>query len=236
MKKAILSVLAAAIVAMGFNTGCASMNNTTKGTLIGGGAGAAVGAGVGMLVSSKHDRGKGAAIGAAIGGAVGAGTGAIIGKHMDNKAAKLKEQLAQQAAVETIEDANGLTAIKVTFDADMSFAKNSSSLSASAKAAVAQFAAQMVSEDMLATDILIKGHTDSSGGDKVNQPLSEKRAKSVGDVLRANNVTAARITETGLASSEPITDNAADAANRRVEVYVLATEAMVKQVEAGQIK
>lgn len=239
MKKAILSVLAAAIVAMGFNTGCASMNNTTKGTLIGGGAGAAVGAGVGMLVSSKHDRGKGAAIGAAIGGAVGAGTGAIIGKHMDNKAAKLKEQLAQQAAVETIEDANGLTAIKVTFDADLTFATGKANLSASAQKAVAQFAAQMTSEDMLATDIQIKGHTDNTGTAAVNEKLSLQRAQAVGTVLKSNSIAAARINEVGCSFNEPVADNATAEGrkqNRRVEVYVLATEAMVKQVEAGQIK
>jgi len=225
-KKTILGLIAICVIAMGMNTGCSSMNNTTKGTLIGSGAGAAVGAGVGALVGKNA---KGTIIGAAIGTAVGAGTGAAIGHAMDKKAARLKEQLAQQAAVETVEDSNGLKAIKVTFDADMSFALNSSNLSASAKTAVKQFAASMSEEDMVNTAIQIKGHTDSTGGDKVNQPLSEKRAKAVGDVLRANNIADSRIAEFGMASSEPITENAKDAANRRVEVYILATEAMVEQ-------
>jgi len=229
-KKSILCLLAGSILVMGLGS-CSSMSNTAKGTLIGSGAGAAVGAGVGALIGKNA---KGTIIGAAVGTAVGATTGAIIGKQMDKKAAALKAAMAQQAAVETCEDSQGLTAIKVTFDADMSFAKNSSTLSASAKSALQQFATQMAAEDMVNTAIVVKGHTDSSGGDKINQPLSEKRANSVGDVLRANSIAANRITQYGLASSEPKTDNAADAANRRVEVYVLATDAMIKQYESQQ--
>ena len=224
MKKIIICVLAASTLLM--MTACSSMSTTGKGTLIGTGSGAALGAALGALIG--HD-GKATAIGAAIGTAVGAGTGAAIGKVMQNKKEKLAAQLAEQATVETITDSNGLTAIKCTFDADMSFAKNSSTLSASAKTALKNFASQVTTQDLINTEIQIKGHTDSSGGDKINQPLSEKRAKAVGDILRANNVTNSRITEVGMASSEPITSNAADAANRRVEVYILATEAMVQQ-------
>jgi len=229
-KKTVLCLLAGSILVMGLGS-CSSMSNTAKGTLIGSGAGAAVGAGVGALIGKNA---KGTIIGAAVGTAVGATTGAIIGKQMDKKAAALKAAMAQQAAVETCEDSKGLTAIKVTFDADMSFAKNSSTLSASATNAIKQFAAQMAAEDMVNTAIVVKGHTDSSGGDKINQPLSEKRAAAVGNVLRANNIASSRVIEYGLASSEPKTDNAADAANRRVEVYVLATDAMIKQYESQQ--
>ena len=224
MKKGILCFLAASTLLM--MSACSTMSTTGKGTLIGTGGGAALGAALGALIG--HD-GKGAAIGAAIGTAVGAGTGAAIGKVMQNKQEKLARELAEQAAVETVTDANGLTAIKVTFDADMTFPKNKYDLKASAKEAVKKFAANINATDLINTEIRIKGHTDSSGGDKINQPLSEKRAKAVGDILRANGVAANRVSELGMASSEPITGNAADAANRRVEVYVLATEAMVQQ-------
>lgn len=224
-KKTVLCLMAGSILVMGLGS-CASMSNTAKGTLIGSGAGAAVGAGVGALIGKNA---KGTIIGAAVGTAVGATTGAIIGHKMDEKAAALKAAMAQQAAVETVEDSQGLKAIKVTFDADMSFAKNQSTLSASAQTAIKNFAATMAGEDMINTAIVVKGHTDSSGGDAINQPLSEKRAAAVGNVLRSNNIAAGRITEYGLASSEPKTDNAADAANRRVEVYILATDAMVEQ-------
>lgn len=224
MKKIIICVLAASSLLM--MTACTSMSTTGKGTLIGTGGGAALGAALGALIGKDA---KAAGIGAAIGTAVGAGTGAAIGKVMQNKQEKLARELAEQAAVETVTDANGLTAIKVTFDADMTFPKNSSTLNANAQAAVKKFAANVTTSDLVNTEIRIKGHTDSSGGDKINQPLSEKRAKAVGDILRANGVSASRVSELGMASSEPITGNAADAANRRVEVFVLATEAMVQQ-------
>lgn len=229
MKKVILSIVTAATLLM--MSACNSMSTTGKGALIGTGGGAALGAALGALIGHN---GKGAAIGAAIGSAVGAGTGAAIGKVMQNKQEKLAQELANQAQVETITDANGLTAIKVTFDADMTFPKNGYTLKSDAQSAVKKFATNINTADLINTEIQIKGHTDSSGGDRINQPLSEKRAKAVGDILRANGVSNTRIVEMGLASSEPITGNAADAANRRVEVYVLATEAMVQQYANAQ--
>lgn len=230
MKKIVLSIATAATLLM--MTACSSsMSTTGKGALIGTGSGAALGAALGALIGHN---GKGAAIGAAIGTAVGAGTGAAIGKVMQNKQEKLAQELANQAQVETITDSNGFTAIKVTFDADMTFPKNGYTLKSAAQAAVKNFAVNINTADLINTEIQIKGHTDSSGGDKINQPLSEKRAKAVGDILRANGVSNSRIFEMGLASSEPITGNAADAANRRVEVYVLATDAMVQQYSQGK--
>ena len=65
---------------------CATMNNTTKGGFIGGGAGAALGAGIGALVGN----GRGAVIGAAIGGVVGGGAGVLIGNKMDKQKAELE--------------------------------------------------------------------------------------------------------------------------------------------------
>ena len=159
-KKTILCLMAGSILVMGLGS-CSSMSNTAKGSLIGSGAGAALGAGVGALIGKNA---KGTIIGAAVGTAVGATTGAIIGKQMDKKAAALKAAMAEQASVETVADSQGLTAIKVTFDADMSFAKNSSTLSASAKTALQKFAQNMTTEDMVNTAIVVKGHTDSSGG------------------------------------------------------------------------
>ena len=72
MKKIIIVLMVALLIV----PGCGNMNQTTKGGLLGGGAGAAVGAGLGALIG----KGKGAAIGAAIGSAVGAGAGVIIGR------------------------------------------------------------------------------------------------------------------------------------------------------------
>ena len=223
MKKVVMAFMAALMLV---TNSCSTYTGT--GSLIGTGAGAAVGAGVGALIG----KGKGAVIGTAIGSAVGAGTGALIGKHMDKKKAALEAELANQATVETVTDANGLTALKVTFDADMTFATGKSTLSASAKTALAKFAAQMTTTDMINTDIQIKGHTDNTGSAAVNEKLSLQRAQAVGTVLKSNNVTSSRLTEVGCSYNDPVADYSTAAGrkqNRRVEVYVLATEAMVQQ-------
>ena len=102
---------------------CSSWNKTATGTVAGAGAGAALGAVIGGLIG--HD-GKSAAIGAAIGTAVGGGAGALIGHKMDKKA---EELAALNAKVETVTDANGLEAIKVTFDNGILFATNKATLS-----------------------------------------------------------------------------------------------------------
>lgn len=213
-------------------TSCGSY--TGNGTLIGAGGGAALGAGIGALIGG----GKGAAIGAAVGGGVGAGTGALIGRHMDKKKAALEAELANAANVESITDSQGLSGIKVTFNADMTFKTGKADLSASARQALQQFAAQMTTADMVNTAIRIKGHTDNTGSAEVNERLSLQRAQAVGNVLKANNILANRITEAGLSYNEPIADNSTAAGrkeNRRVEVYILATDAMVQQAEAGKL-
>ncbi len=213
-------------------TSCGSY--TGNGTLIGTGAGAALGAGIGALIGGN----KGAAIGSAVGAGVGAGTGALIGKHMDKKKAELEAQMANAADVETITDSQGLAGIKVTFNADMTFATNKATLSASAQDALKQFAAQMSANDMINTTIQIKGHTDNTGSAAVNEKLSLQRAQSVGKVLRSNGIAASRIGEEGCSYNFPVADNGTAEGrkqNRRVEVYVLATDAMVKQAEAGQL-
>ena len=212
--KVVILTLCAGIVM----TGC---NTLAKGTAIGAVGGAALGAVVGKLAGNT-----------AVGAAVGAGTGALIGKHMDKKKAALEAQLAQAADVETITDANGLTAIKVTFNADMTFATGKAVLSSTAKSALQKFAAQMTDADMINTDILIKGHTDNTGSAAVNEKLSLQRAEAVSKVLKSNGIASARLSEEGCSYNEPVADNSTAAGrkqNRRVEVYVLATQAMVDQ-------
>lgn len=229
MKKVFMVVLTGLTVLV---TSCGSY--TANGTLLGTGAGAALGAGIGALIGG----GKGAAIGSAVGAGVGAGTGALIGKHMDKKKAELEAQLGNAADVESITDSNGLAGIKVTFNADMTFATNKATLSSSAQSSLKQFAAEMSAPDMVNTLICIKGHTDNTGSAAVNEKLSLERAQSVGKLLKANNIAASRITEEGCSYNVPVADNSTAAGrkqNRRVEVYVIATDAMVKQAEAGQL-
>ncbi len=210
------------------------MNNTTKGGLIGGGGGAAVGALVGNLIGHNT---KGTAIGAAIGAAVGTGAGVLIGKKMDK--AKAAAEAVKNAQVETITDANGLQAVKVTFDSGILFATNKADLNSAAKSSLNQFAANVltVNPDM---DVAILGHTDNTGTDAINNPLSLQRAQSVSNYLKSQGVTAKQLkTIEGKGSTQPVADNStADGRqqNRRVEVYIYASQEMIQAAENGTLK
>ena len=227
--KFIAVILSALMVLSGCN-----MNNTTKGGLIGGGGGAAVGALVGNLIGHNT---KGTAIGAAIGAAVGTGAGVLIGKKMDK--AKAAAEAVKNAQVETITDANGLQAVKVTFDSGILFATNKADLNSTAKNTLNQFAANVltVNPDM---DVAILGHTDNTGTDAINNPLSLQRAQSVSNYLKNQGVAAKQLkTVEGLGSTQPVADNStADGRqqNRRVEVYIYASEEMIKAAENGTLK
>jgi outer membrane protein OmpA-like peptidoglycan-associated protein len=213
-----------------FMSGCSTMSNTAKGSLWGAGGGAALGAGIGALLG----KGKGAVIGAAIGTAVGAGAGALIGKKMDKQKAELAA--IEGAKTEEIVDINGLKALKVTFDSGILFNTGKSELSANSKTALSQFASSIKNNPQ--TDVLIQGHTDNTGSDKVNIPLSEKRASSVTEFLKIQGVNN-KVVASGLGSTKPVADNSTvdgRTQNRRVEVYISANDQMIKAAEAGTLQ
>ena len=208
--------------------GCSSMSKLAEGTLVGSGVGATVGAAAGAIVGKD---GKSTAIGTAIGTAVGAGVGALIGKKMDKKAAELAA--IEAAKVETVEDANGLEAIKVTFDSGILFKTGKYDLSQASKNELTKFAAEM--KDLPDTDIAVFGHTDNTGSAEVNTRLSGQRANAVGDYLKNSGIDAKRIMTEGKSFNEPVASNdtaEGRAQNRRVEIYVYANEDMVKAAEA----
>ena len=220
--------IAVALCAMLVLAGC-NMSNTAKGTMIGAGGGAAVGAVIGAIAGNT-------AVGAAIGGVVGAGTGAIIGHKMDK--AKKEAEAVKNAQVETITDANGLEAIKVTFDSGILFATNKADLNAASKASLTQFAEVLKeNKDM---DCAIFGHTDNTGTDAVNNPLSKNRAQSVSKFLKSQGVSSSQIkTIDGQGSKNPVADNSTAEGrkqNRRVEVYMYASEQMIKDANAEAAK
>lgn len=209
------------------------MTNTGKGALIGGGGGAAAGAGVGALIGG----GKGAGIGAAIGAAVGAGAGALIGNRMDKQQKQLQEELANQAKVEETTDANGLRAIKVTFDGGILFATNSSTLSAQAKTDLAKFAQSVINNPN--TNVQIYGFTDNTGTMAVNERVSSARAAAVESYLANQGVPVTRLSAQGVPMADYVASNetaAGRAQNRRVEIYISADQEMIRQAEAGTLQ
>lgn len=229
MKSFSLKTMCAALCALILLSGCGSMNNTAKGGLIGAGGGAVLGAIVGKLAGNT-------AVGAAVGTAVGAGTGAIIGRRMD-KAAEAAAEI-QNATVETVTDANNLTAVKVTFDSGVLFATNKYDLNAEAKKNLREFA--NILKEYNDADVAIFGHTDSTGSDAINDPLSVNRANSVASYLKTLGVSPAQIKNVeGFGSKEPVADNSTvegRAKNRRVEVYMYASEAMINAANNGQLQ
>ena len=222
-------------------SGCGSMNNTTKGSLLGGGGGAALGAVIGGLVG----KGKGAAIGAGIGAAVGAGAGALIGNKMD-KAAQQAAAI-EGAQVEQVTDNNGLKAVKVTFDSGILFGSGASTLSSSAKASLSKFANNVLKQNP-EMDVDIYGFTDNQGWKnstaeqsyQKNLNLSQERAQSVSTYLMSCGVAGGQIQKVeGLGEAEPVADNSTAAGrqeNRRVEVYMYASAEMIQQAEAGTLQ
>lgn len=231
----VLKIVTTSAVAFGmlFTTACSSMTNTGKGALIGGGSGTALGAGLGALIGG----GKGAGIGAAIGAAVGAGAGALIGKKMDKQEAELKEQLAQQASVEQVQDRNGLQAIKVTFQGGILFPTNGTTLSTQAKDDLTTFATSLINNP--GTNVSIYGYTDDTGSLSVNQRVATGRADAVRNYLLNSGVAASRLTAEGLPMQDYVASNATAegrAQNRRVEVYITASEQMIQQAQNGTLK
>ncbi|HHT23596.1 MAG TPA: OmpA family protein [Bacteroidales bacterium] len=214
-------------------TSCDALNQTAKGALIGTGAGAAVGAGIGGLIGKD---GKSAGIGAAVGGAVGATVGAIIGKKMDKAAAEAAR--VEGAQVENIVDLNGLQAVKVTFDSGILFDFNKSTLKADAKNSLTKFAKVLVENPTM--DIAVFGHTDNKGSLAANQKVSLDRANTVANYLVAEGAARAQMKVVeGKDYSMPVASNETDegrAQNRRVEVYMYASEQMINdaQQEAGK--
>lgn len=223
------SLLAAAMML----TGCSSMNNTGKGALIGGGGGAAVGAGIGALIGG----GKGAAIGSAIGAGVGAGAGALIGRKMDKQQQELERQLAESAQVEQVTDANGLQAIKVTFNGGILFPTNGTELSASAKNELSQFAVSLNNNPQ--TNVQIYGFTDNTGSMAVNQRVADGRSNAVKTYLVNSGVAFTRLSSQGVPMANYVASNdtaEGRAQNRRVEIYITANEQMIQQAEAGTLQ
>lgn len=206
-------VIGAVITAFALS-GCASMTETQKGTA----KGAAIGAGVGAVVGAIAGKGKGAAIGAVIGGAAGAVAGNVWSKKMEAQKKEMEEATAGTGVVVTQTEDNQL---KLEIPSDISFAVGSAVVDANFKKVLNTFATGLVQNP--SANVTVIGHTDSTGSDAVNNPLSLKRASSVRDYLVTKGVGSSRFVTEGHGSREPLVANdtaANKAKNRRVEIFV----------------
>jgi len=151
---------------------------------------------------------------------------------------KAQAAAVENAQVQEVTDANGLDAVKVTFDSGILFATNKSDLNTSAKNSLVKFA--NVLKNNTDCDVAIYGHTDNTGTDAINQPLSVSRATSVSDYLKSCGVSSSQIkTIEGQGSSNPVADNSTAAGreqNRRVEVYMYASQEMIEKANNGTLQ
>jgi outer membrane protein OmpA-like peptidoglycan-associated protein len=201
------------------------MSKQDKGVAIGAGSGAVIGGAIG---STKKKTAEGAVIGAVIGGVAGG----IIGHKMDKQAKELED--VKEAKVEKINNGEGL---KVTFESGILFETNSATLNSSSQQSLTKFAQSL--QNNAETNVAISGHTDNTGNDAINQPLSERRAESVANFLVGKGVTRNRLTTVGNGSHQPVADNntaAGRSQNRRVEVVIVANDKMVKEAKEGTLK
>ena len=74
------------------------------------------------------------------------------------------------------------------------------------------------------SELIIEGHTDSHGGDELNQKLSQERAESVQQyMINAMRIPTYRLIATGYGETRPVASNetaAGRARNRRIDIVI----------------
>ena len=186
-------------------------NNTGTGVL----AGALGGAVLGYLTNTSNgEQGRKNAL---IGAGVGALGGAAVGQYMDRQQRDLEAQLSGSGVGVARQGDN----LVLRMPSDVTFATNQSNIDPRFNATLDDVANVLRRYDQSLVDIV--GHTDSSGGDAINQPLSERRAVSVADALIRSGVQRERLYVAGNSARNPVASNATPegrSQNRRVEILI----------------
>lgn len=214
MKKYFVILLAVSFIIAG--THCASWSKKGKGAAIGGASGAVLGGVIGKAAGSTI---AGAIIGAAVGGAAGY----YIGSYMDKQAAEIERDI-EGAKVERIGEG-----IKITFDSGILYDVDKATLKQNSKDELAELAG--ILNKYADTNILIEGHTDSTGSEEYNLELSKRRAESVSNWLAIQKVDPTRFTIMGYGMAQPVAPNETTegrALNRRVDVGIMANDKLKK--------
>ncbi len=214
MKNKFIMTLALSLIVVSCTTTNPETGKTQASkTTIGAGAGAAAGAVLGQIIGKDT---KGTVIGTAAGAAVGA----VIGNVFDKQEAKLRENL-KGTGVEVTRTAEG--EIKLVAPENVTFATNSSTISSRFTNTLDSIAS--VLKEYPDSNITVSGHTDSTGNDAINNPLSVNRANSVANYLKQEGIASSRITAVGYGSKQPVASNSTSdgrAQNRRVEIKITA--------------
>lgn len=220
LKPLTVAVLAAPLALAGCVTDPVTGQQSARKTAVYGLGGAAV---CGIVGALTHG-GKGARNSALACGAIGAG----VGGYMDYQAKKLRESLAN-TDVKVEQQGNQ---IKLVMPENVTFATNSATLSANARDALTAASKTLVQYPD--TTLTINGHTDNTGSDAINDPLSRNRAQSVASFLQSQGVAGSRLTTAGHGSRQPVASNATPegrAQNRRVEILINPDQNAIKAAQ-----
>ena len=204
--------LGASVTAALLATGCAdmqmpNMSPTARNTAIGAGVGGVAGAAIGRDT-------KGAAIGAGL-GALG---GYVWSQHMEQKKQAMQRATVGTGVAVTQTPDNQL---KLNIPSDISFDTGRADIKPNLRPILDQFAQGLSGQPN--TEVRIIGHTDNTGSDAINDPLSQRRADAARDYLAARGVDPRRIVTSGRGEHEPVADNSTEAGrarNRRVEIFL----------------
>ena len=209
MRKYLITGVAAVVI---LATGCAEMSDTQRRTATGAGVGALAGA---VLSSATGGR---AGTGAVVGAGVGALGTYIWSQNMERQKRDM-ERATQGTGIAVTQTADNQLMLNIP--SDISFAVGRSDIQPNFAPVLDQFAEGLRNNPH--TDVRIVGHTDSTGSDAINNPLSMDRAASTRNYLTARGVDGRRIAIDGMGERHPIaTNDTAEgrARNRRVEIFV----------------
>ena len=207
---------AALIVTAGCTTDPQTGERRMSKTAIGALAGAAVGTGAGALVGGRKKRTE-----MIVGAGIGALAGTAVGAYMDKQERELREKTAG-TDVEVVRSGDDLL---LNMPSGITFETNSYAIQPQFRQTLDNVASTLAQYNQTYIDVY--GHTDSTGGDAVNIPLSQNRAKSVADYLSMRGVSSARIGTQGFGSSQPLASNETVEGrqkNRRVEIKIVPLE------------
>ena len=193
------------------------MGETERSVGTGAAIGAAAGGVIGLATAGGH-KGRSTATGAAVGAAIGAGGGYLWSKYMQQQKATM-EQATQGTGISVTQTEDNR--LKLGIPTDISFDTGRYDIKPGLHPILSRFATTLNENPV--TQVTIIGHTDSTGSDAINNPLSVNRAAATRDFLSARGVARGRIAIDGRGSYEPIASNdttAGRSMNRRVEIYV----------------
>ena len=115
--------------------------------------------------------------------------------------------------------------LRLQVPSDISFAVGGATLEPRLRPVLDAFANGLDRDPQMLVRVV--GHTDNTGSDAINEPLSLRRAESVRSYLEDRGIRGDRIAVAGRGSREPVATNttAEDRArNRRVEIFLRDTQ------------